>query len=283
MRRRHGMTIGGLLGILQLRPGDVPALSARLGTVLDNGIIADDVATALTESPALRNRIATTATATRERLLAHLRLVGALDSGDITLVDLGWGATIQSQLATALELSGIPIKPAGLYLATDKRSTKVRAAWSASRAILGSAGEPEDIVGPLVRSPEVLEQGVSSLCGSLLDFTPDGEPVLGPIAGSASQLHARAALHEAVHAFQNEWLRYASELPEWPAFNGGEVVQLGQHPGVVHHLSHPRRGCGLRCLGTRGQFRLGSRDPRCPGRSSIRGPVHVAGRRSATS
>ncbi|WP_331881271.1 HAD family hydrolase [Williamsia sp.] len=227
MRRRHGMTIGGLLGILQLRPGDVPALSARLGTVLDNGIIADDVATALTESPALRNRIATTATATRERLLAHLRSVGALESGEITLVDLGWGATIQSQLATALELAGIEIKPAGLYLATDTRSTKVALRGLRLEGYLGSAGEPAEIVGPLVRSPEVLEQGVSSLCGSLLDFTPEGEPILAPIAGSASQIHARAALHEGVHSFQNEWLRYASEFSDWPAFDGGEVVQLG--------------------------------------------------------
>ena len=227
MRRRHGMTIGGLLGILQLRPGDVPALSARLGTVLDNGVIADDVATALTESPAIRNRIATTATATRERLLAHLRSVGALDSGDITLVDLGWGATIQSQLATALELAGIPITPAGLYLATDTRSTAVALRGLRLEGYLGSAGEPVDIVGPLIRSPEVLEQGVSSLCGSLLDFTPDGEPILGPIAGSATQIHARAALHEAVHAFQGEWIRYASASTEWPAFNGGEVPLLG--------------------------------------------------------
>jgi FMN phosphatase YigB (HAD superfamily) len=227
MRRRHGMTIGGLLSILQLRPGDVPALSARLGVVLDNGIIADDVATALAETPHLRNRIATTATATRERLLMHLRSVGALDSDDLTLVDLGWGATIQSQLATALNLAGVAIRPSGLYLATDRRSTKVLLSGLRVEGYLGAAGEPVGVVGAITRSPEILEQGVSSLCGSLLDFTADGQPILGLPAGSAEQNHARRALHQGVHAFQDEWHRYSDAAESWPAFTGGEIARLG--------------------------------------------------------
>lgn len=227
MRRRHGMTIGGLLAILQLRPGDVPALADRLDVVLDNGIIADDVATALVETPHLRNRIATTATATRERLLAHLRAAGALDSDDLTIVDLGWGATIQNQLGVALGLAGVPITPAGLYLATDKRSTKVMLRGLRVEGYLGTAGEPVGVVGAITRSPEIVEQGVSSLCGSLLDFTPEGDPILGPIAGSAEQNHARRALHQGVHAFQDEWLRYEGDSDLWPSFNGGEVPLLG--------------------------------------------------------
>ena len=227
MRRRHGMTVGGLLAVLQLRPGDVPALATRLGMVLDNGVIADDVATALTETPHLRNRIATTATATRERLLSYLQSVGALDGTDLTLVDLGWGATIQSQLATALKLAGANVKPSGLYLATDRRSTKVLLTGLRVEGYLGAAGEPAGVVGAITRSPEILEQGVSSLCGSLLDFTPEGEPALGPPAGSAEQNHARRALHEGVHAFQNEWYRYADATESWPVFAGGEVPRLG--------------------------------------------------------
>lgn len=227
MRRRHGMTVGGLLSVLQLRPGDVPALATRLGVVLDNGVIADDVARALTETPHLRNRIATTATATRERLLSHLRSVGALDGSDLTLVDLGWGATIQSQLATALSLAGVPVRPSGLYLATDRRSTKVLLTGLRVEGYLGAAGEPAGVVGAITRSPEILEQGVSSLCGSLLDFTPDGEPILGPPAGSTEQNHARRALHEGVHSFQSEWYRYADATGLWPTFDGGEIPRLG--------------------------------------------------------
>ena len=41
------------------------------------------------------------------------------------------------------------------------------------------AGHPKDIAATLSRSPEVIEQCVNALCGSLIDFKPDGTPVLG--------------------------------------------------------------------------------------------------------
>lgn len=58
-------------------------------------------------------------------------------------------------------------------------------------------------------------------------FHPEGDPILGPIAGSAEQNHARRALHQGVHAFQDEWLRYEGDSDLWPSFNGGEVPLLG--------------------------------------------------------
>lgn len=217
--RSFRMTVRQLLATLGLRPGDVPALAQVLNTVLDNHRIVTSVRDALIETPHLRNRLAVTTTEARERLLRELRRVGALDGPEIALVDLGWGGTIQYHLAEALQLAGLDVKPAGFYLATDERSTRVSLAGLHMEGYLGEAGHPHEIVHPLVRSPEVLEQSVNDLCGSLLGFAADGSPVLGPFSDSHSQLEERRAVHEGMFAFQRQWNRYVED-GAWPSLTG---------------------------------------------------------------
>lgn len=228
IRRSHRLTVRQLLQLLHLRPGELPSLATHLDTVLDNGIIIDQVAAALTETPHMRHRLAASVTAARERLLTSLRACGALDSGEMMLVDLGWGGTIQRQLHELLQQAQVDIRVSGLYLATDKRSTGLLRAGLRAQGYLGQSAHPE-IARLLARSPEVLEQCVTALCGSLVDFTVDGQPVLGPRAESTEQERQRRAVQTGIRAFQVQWNRYVDHTEgRWP-----ELAGAGQQLGEV--------------------------------------------------
>lgn len=228
IRRSYQLSVRQALAILDLRAGDVPSLAGQLDVVIDNGGIADLVSKALTETPHLRNRIKVAVTGMRERLVRSLRAAGALDDPQLVLVDLGWGATIQYQLAKALRIAEIDVTPAGLYLATDYRSTKVYLSGLRADGYLGQAGHPREIVEPIVRSPEVLEQSVNALCGSVIGFDEAGGPVLGPMTESETQQAERRGVHQGILAFQRNWNRYVA--------NSG-----GTWPDLVRHETASRR------------------------------------------
>jgi FMN phosphatase YigB (HAD superfamily) len=216
---RHGYrrTVRQLLMMLRLRPGDVPCLAGQLDALLDDGGLVKQVSIALTEVPHLRNRLAVAITGARDRLLTALRRSGALERLDLTLVDLGWGGTIQFQLASALRIARVGIAPAGLYLALDERSIRLYQAGLRAEGYLGQSGHPQSIVTACSRSPEVIEQCVNSLCGSLVDFTDDGSPILGPRARTPSHDAERQAVQDGVSAFQQQWIRYVAEAEDdWP-------------------------------------------------------------------
>jgi FMN phosphatase YigB (HAD superfamily) len=208
IRRSYQLSVRQLLSILHLRAGDVPGLASELNTIIDNGGIAERVSIALTETPHLQNRLKGTMTAARERLLRSLKAAGALESPDLTLVDLGWGGTIQAQLAKALKIAEIDITPAGLYLATDDRAIRCYQLGLRAEGYLAQAGVPTDVAATIVRSPEVLEQCVNALCGSLIGFTEDGAPVLGQVSESNAQNSERLAVQDGILAFQSTWNRY---------------------------------------------------------------------------
>ena len=219
--RSYRLTVAQLLSTLNLRPGDVPCLVEHLGDVLDNHSIVDQVSMALTESPHLQNHLAVLVTGARERLLRAVSTSGALDNPDLTLVDLGWAGTIQLQLARVLDIAQIGITPAGLYLATDERATRVYRAGLRAEGYLGQAGHPRELVEAISRSPEVVEQCTSALCGSLVDFSDDGAPVLAPAPGNESQDIERRAVQAGISAFQQNWNRYVQNSDGgWPDLAG---------------------------------------------------------------
>jgi hypothetical protein len=223
--RSHRMTVRQMLSTLGLRSGEVPALAETLNTVLDHEWIITAVRDALLETPHLSNRLAVTVTQARERLIAELRRIGALDQPEIALVDVGWGGTIQYYLAQALKAAGIDVQVAGFYLATDERSALVYRAGLQMEGYLGEAGHPRELVQTLVRSPEVIEQSVNDLCGSLLGFDANGAPVLGPHDEGATQNEERRAVHDGIFAFQRQWNRYVESGP-WPSLTGSARQRL---------------------------------------------------------
>ncbi|HEU5471766.1 MAG TPA: HAD family hydrolase [Actinophytocola sp.] len=208
IRRSYQPTVRQLLGMLHLRSGDVPVLAGELDTVLDNGPVVERVAIALTEAPHIRNQLAARVTAMRDRLIRMLQGTGALDAPEMTLVDLGWGGTIQYYLARVLKLAEAGVTVNGLYLATDHRSTRVYRAGLRAEGFLAQAGHPQEVAATLTRSPEVLEQCVNAVCGSLIDLTEDAKPVLGAANDAPSQSAERQAAQDGIVAFQQQWNRY---------------------------------------------------------------------------
>lgn len=208
IRRSYQLSVRQLLAMLHLRSGDVPVLAGELDTVLDNGPVCERVAVALTEAPHIRNRLAARVTAMRDRLLKVLRTNGALDNPEMMLLDLGWGGTIQYYLAEVLKIAKTGVTPSGLYLATDDRSARVYLAGLRAEGYFAQAGHPKETAATLSRSPEVLEQAVNALCGSLIDFHDDGTPVLGAAGDAPSQKAERQAVQDGVVAFQRQWNRY---------------------------------------------------------------------------
>jgi len=218
INQRHELTVRQLLETLDLRPGDVAALAGELDTMMDDQDRARRVAVALTETPLLRNRLQVTVTAARERLLAHLRAEGALDTPELALCDLGWGGTIQLDLAKVLKLANIGVSVSAYYLATDDRGIRIPLAGLKSQGYLAESGQPHD-ASAIIRSPEILEQTVNALCGSLLGFDAAGEPVLSPVGDREHQLVERRAVHEGIHLFQAMWERFARQ-DDWPLLVG---------------------------------------------------------------
>lgn len=218
IRSGYQLTVRQALSVLELQAGDVPGLATELNTVIDNGDIADRVARALTETPHLCNRLAVTVTAARERMIRALRATGALDEPELTLVDLGWGGTIQRQLAKALRIAGLDVVPSGLYLATNTRAERLYVEGLRAEGYLAQAGHPAKVSATVTRSPEIVEQCVNALCGSLIGFTEDATPVLGETADSPSQNAERRTVQEGVLAFQRMWNRQVAGADgDWPS------------------------------------------------------------------
>jgi predicted HAD superfamily hydrolase len=221
IRRRYHMTVRQLLDMLRLHAGDVPSLAEHVDTLLDSPQMVDMVSKALTETPHLRNLLSVAVNAARDRLLASLRAVGALEEPELALVDLGWRGTIQLQLAKVLRDAEIPVRPLGFYVATDQAITRLYQVGLRAEGYLGQADHPHAVVRTLTRSPEVLEQCVSALCGSLVDFTDDGEPVLAQDEDSPTQQAERGAVQRGITAFQRQWLRYVEVAGSgWPELTG---------------------------------------------------------------
>ncbi len=226
--QRYQLTVRQLLETLQLNPGEVPAVAEILDTVLDNHRIVTDVRDALTETAHLKNRLGVTVMRARERLLDHLRAEGALEESEIALVDLGWGGTIQHYLSKVLSIASTGIKASGYYLITDERSARLNLDGLHTEAYLAQSGHPREVVATVVRSPEVLEQCVNDLCGSLLGFDDSGEPVLGVYSDTPSQEVERRAVQAGIFTFQREWNRYADGDPAWPLLTGDGRERLAR-------------------------------------------------------
>ena len=217
IQKRYQLTVRQLLTMLHLRPGEVPGLADKLDVLLDNERIVAQVSAVLTETPHLRNRLAVTTTAARERLLRALRDCGALDNPELTLVDLGWGGSIQLQLARVLRIAQTGVTASGLYLATNERATDLLQAGLRIEGYLGQTGHPHEVVAAVSRSPEVIEQCVNALCGSLIGFADNGSPVLGPFTDTPSHNAEHQAVQDGILAFQRQWNRYVENADNaWP-------------------------------------------------------------------
>lgn len=211
LQRRTSPTVAEMCRLLGVSIADIPALTAHAETRMEDAIIRELVLEELTSGP-VRERIVTEARALRDRLVRYLHKV-APDDDPLVLCDLGWGATIQQRLDSALVQAGSGRRIVGLYLVTHEGATASVSPNSEVRGFLANFGEPAAVVSIVLRSPEILEQSCMPAHGGQTDIDGDLEPVIGdPLPASSQQAEAEA-LRRGVLAFQREYLRYQLRVP----------------------------------------------------------------------
>lgn len=160
-----------------------------------------------------RGRIVAGSAELRSRLVRYVESVRPPGEERIVLVDLGWGATIQTLLDEVLREAGSDLKTTGLYLMTTDRAANRMLDGADVRGYLANAGHPAGPVDAFMRSPEILEQICMPDHGSQVDLDASLEPVLGPAESEPFQSAQRATVQKGIKSFQREWLRYRTTVP----------------------------------------------------------------------
>lgn len=158
------------------------------------------------KNPRAVERVSRLAAERKKGLLAYLASRQFAANENLTLVDLGWGGTIQSCLRPFLQELGFQGAVRGFYLGTDHRIKKLSATECPWQSLLYRAGHPEEAARLVQRTPELLEQFCMSPNGSLLEFQADGEPVFHENRLGTRQIEETASLQAGILDFTARWL-----------------------------------------------------------------------------
>lgn len=210
--RRKPTTVAGLFAQVGADLWLAPQLDDLSGSPLDAPDVLERVLEVLNNEPQVRAQVVLRAQQVRERLYRHLdRQLPA--GGPVVVVDIGWGATIQTLLARLLEARGTPREVVGLYLATQTHAELRRLEGLRAEGYLASGGRPEGALRAVLRSPEILEQICMSDNGTLVGLDADARPVTAPERMPRLQVAQKLAVQQGIAAFQDLWLTYRRGAP----------------------------------------------------------------------
>ncbi len=212
MHRRSQPTVEAICRELGVALSELPDLVGHARTTTNDSVVRALLLDRLSGDDAIRVGMVSRARELRERIGAYIDLV-ARDETRLTLVDLGWGASIQGLLRGVLDQSGREQELAGLYLLTHEGAADHVSERSEVHGFLGDFGLPARTVVATLRSPEVLEQVCMPPFGTQIDLDENLEPVLAPQDIPALQQVEADAARKGILAFQREWGRYRAGLP----------------------------------------------------------------------
>ncbi len=214
LRRRVPPTVAQACQGLGLTPAQVPGMDDQGADRLDDPALRRQFIRSLTEDAKAGATLRGHCARVRRRLVDHVVRTAGRDAGEIVLVDLGWGATIQAGLDAALRAEGVAVRTRGLYLLTNDAAVDRVLDGVVAEGFLGTLGLPEPAIRWIMRSPEILEQVCMPDVGSLLGFDEGGWPLNTPGRDDPKQRAQRRAVQDGVLAFQQEWGRYLDVVPE---------------------------------------------------------------------
>ncbi len=156
---------------------------------------------AITVVPFLKDKVLARSARDRRNLLRGLARQINLHSGEtITLLDLGYAATIQSLLARILAREGATIRLEGLYFILNDRAAVHRRGGAEILAYLDDGGFTSSLGAVLTRTPDVLEHACMCAEGSLARYDDSGAPVCLPNQRTDLQLAQMEALQQGILA-----------------------------------------------------------------------------------
>lgn len=213
--KRQPPTLRQLAASLRIDVSQLDGLGIDPETVLQDQQLVERLLARLTARGPLRDGIVQQASELRRRLVTYLqRLIKPGRNGRVVLVDIGWGATIQTYLTRALKGQDLRIRPLGLYLMTNSAAHTRAGAGVESEGFLSNGATTDPLARWVLRSPEILEQTCMPNLGSLADFSEEAEPLQGEAGYSEAECAQREALRTGVFSFQAEWQRYRQAFPE---------------------------------------------------------------------
>ena len=211
LARRSALTVAEGCRLLGVSVSSLPDWAGHADTSLEDPVVRANVFEALSEG-SVRDDIVGRSRALRERLVAYVEHLCAGDPR-LTLVDLGWGASIQGLLIRLLEQAGEYRHLTGLYLVTHEGAANQVMRGAEVHGFLGDFGFPDELTELVMRSPELLEQICMPPHGTQLDLGADFEPVLAGNDLPRLQLAEADAVRKGILAYQREWARYQVVLP----------------------------------------------------------------------
>lgn len=218
-------TVEGFCRRLGLRSTDIPALSGHADTVLYDPIVRRLALDAVLDDPALRGRIVEDSRQLRDRVVRMLER-SAPGDGPIVVVDIGWGATIQQRLAEALSHAGIEREVAGLYLMTNEIAGYAVTRGHRVQGFVTDNGFPDYMATSVMRAPEIIEQSLMPDFGTQLGIDENLAPIIDVNDIPAQQQAEAAAVRQGAFAFQRDYVRYRTVLPD-------KLVSLAQAPQAL--------------------------------------------------
>lgn len=210
---RNPPTMAQVVRTLGLSMSDLPTLASHAGTRMDDGVVRAALMEEVASREDVRARVVLGAREQRERIVRYLQQATGLEEGLITVVDLGWGASIQDSLGQVTTLAGGRYSVAGLYLMTHEGAAAKALGGAGIMGFLGDFGVPDRAVELVLRAPEVLEQLCAADCGSQLGLGEDLEPILDEAPPFRIQAVEADAVRKGILAFLREWTRYQSRVP----------------------------------------------------------------------
>jgi hypothetical protein len=161
---------------------------------------------AIVASRKLRDEMVAASAEKRKRLFAYFESMGVFANDRMTLVDLGWGGTIQRTLANVFREEKRPSHLRGLYLATHEKLLELPLDSCSADSFLFHLGRPERAAAILRRSPEILEHSCMPETGSFMGIDEEGAIATFPQTILPHQLHEIAELQRGIMHFADLWL-----------------------------------------------------------------------------
>ena len=195
-----GATLEAILAGLGLSRADLNGLLPP-GFALTQPDALQALSQAIATTSALKEKVVATSARLRANLLKGLaKHFDTAKPQALTVLDLGYAATIQTVLARILKREGSPVAITGLYLALNEKAMSHIRDGADLRGYLGNEGFQGATAALLSRTPDVLEHACMCREGSLEGYDEAGEVKLLPNQRDAAQLTQMETMQDGIVA-----------------------------------------------------------------------------------